>query len=47
MAAGHVAVVAAVFLSHLHYTIDVLGGYAFAYALYALREGRPSRMLAA
>ncbi len=39
--AGHVAVVASVFLSHLHYTIDVLGAYAVALAVFALREGWP------
>ncbi len=38
---GHVAVVASVFLSHLHYTIDVLGAYAVAFAVFALREGWP------
>ena len=37
--AGHLAVVASVFLAHLHYTIDVLGAYAVAFAVYALREG--------
>lgn len=40
MAVGHVVVVVSVFLSHLHYTIDVLGAYAAAFSLYALREGR-------
>ena len=40
--AGHVLVVASVFLAHLHYTIDVLGAYAVAFALYALREGWPA-----
>lgn len=41
--AGHVLVVASVFLSHLHYTIDVAGAYAVAFAIHALREGwRPS-----
>jgi hypothetical protein len=39
--AAHVAVVATVFLSHLHYTIDVLGAWAFTFALFALREGWP------
>jgi PAP2 superfamily protein len=39
--AGHVLVVASVFLSHLHYTIDVLGAYAVAFAVFALREGWP------
>ncbi|WP_248341413.1 sphingomyelin synthase family protein [Anaeromyxobacter paludicola] len=38
---GHVLVVASVFLSHLHYTVDVLGAYAFTFALFALREWRP------
>ncbi|GIW72575.1 MAG: hypothetical protein KatS3mg102_2117 [Planctomycetota bacterium] len=37
----HVLVVASVFLSHLHYTIDVVGAYAIAYAVFVLREGRP------
>lgn len=45
MLVGHVLVVASVFLAHLHYTIDVLGAYAFAYALYTLREGKPTNML--
>jgi len=39
--AGHLAVVASVFLAHLHYTIDVLGAYAVAIAIFALREGWP------
>ncbi len=38
--AGHVLVVTTVFLSHLHYTIDVLGAYAFTLAVYALFEWR-------
>lgn len=38
---GHVAVVLSVFLAHLHYTIDVVGAYAVALSLYALREGWP------
>ncbi len=41
--AGHVLVVLSVFLSHLHYTIDVLGAYAVAFAIFALREGWPPR----
>ena len=41
MLVGHVLVVASVFFAHLHYTIDVLGAYAFAYALFAWRERRP------
>jgi hypothetical protein len=36
---GHVLVVLSVFLSHLHYTIDVLGAYAVAFAVFVLREG--------
>lgn len=45
MLVGHIAVVASVLLAHLHYTIDILGAYAIAFALYALREGwpRPAR----
>jgi hypothetical protein len=39
--AGHLAVVASVFLAHLHYTIDVMGAYAVALAIFALREGWP------
>ena len=42
----HVAVVASVFLAHLHYTIDVLGAYAMALALFALREGWPQGLTA-
>lgn len=41
MLVGHVAVVASVLLSHLHYTIDIVGAYAIAFSLYALREGWP------
>lgn len=40
MLLGHLVVVASVFFSHLHYTIDVIGAYAIAYALYTLRERR-------
>jgi hypothetical protein len=36
---AHLAVVASVFLSHLHYAIDVVGAYAVAFSIYALREG--------
>jgi hypothetical protein len=39
--AGHVLVVLSVFASHLHYTIDVLGAYAVAFAVFVLREGWP------
>ena len=45
--AGHVLVVASVFLAHLHYTIDVAGAYAVTFALFALREGWPARFRAA
>ncbi len=41
--AGHALVVASVFLSHLHYAIDVAGAYAVALAIFALREGWPPR----
>ncbi|HEU4385735.1 MAG TPA: phosphatase PAP2-related protein [Anaeromyxobacteraceae bacterium] len=39
---AHLAVVASVMLSHIHYAIDVVGAWAIAFALYALREGWPS-----
>ena len=42
MLAAHGVVVATVFLAHLHYTIDVLGAYAFTLALFAVREGKPT-----
>ena len=38
----HVLVVVSVFLSHIHYTIDVVAGYAAAYILFTLREGKPT-----
>ncbi|WP_242394013.1 sphingomyelin synthase family protein [Anaeromyxobacter oryzisoli] len=41
--AGHVLVVASVFLAHLHYAIDVAGAYAVTFAIFALREGWPPR----
>ncbi|MHC4473622.1 MAG: phosphatase PAP2-related protein [Planctomycetota bacterium] len=41
----HAIVVASVFLSHLHYTIDVVGAWAIAFALFVLREGRPGAIL--
>ncbi len=37
--AGHLLVVASVFLAHLHYAVDVAGAYAVSFALFALREG--------
>lgn len=39
MLLAHAAVIASVFFGHLHYTIDVLGAYAFTLALFAWREG--------
>lgn len=45
MLAGHVLVVASVVLAHLHYTIDIAGAYAVAFALFALREGWPPRVI--
>jgi len=38
MLLGHAVVVATVFLSHLHYTIDVIGAYAIAFSAYVLME---------
>lgn len=38
MLASHVLVVASVFLSHLHYTIDVIGAWALTWALFSWRE---------
>ena len=43
MLVGHLLVVASVLLAHLHYTIDIVGAYAIAFSLYALREGWPRR----
>lgn len=37
----HLLVVGSVFLAHLHYSIDVVGAYAVAFAIFALREGWP------
>lgn len=42
---GHVLVVVTLFLSHLHYTIDVIGAYAITFSLFALCEGDLRRML--
>lgn len=41
--AAHVAMVASVMLAHLHYSIDVLGAWAFTFAVFALREWSPRR----
>lgn len=38
---GHLAMVAAVLLAHIHYSIDVVGAWAVTFALFALREWRP------
>lgn len=40
-ATGHVLVVLSVIFSHLHYGIDLVGGWAIALSVYALREGWP------
>lgn len=45
MMAGHVLVVLSVFFAHLHYTIDVIGAYAIAFSIYALREWDVRRLL--
>ena len=45
MLALHAVVVASVFLSHLHYTIDVVGAWAIAFTVFVLREGRPGAIL--
>ena len=50
MIVGHLLVVASIFFSHLHYTIDVVGAWAIAFTLYVLSDadlgavlsGRPS-----
>ncbi|MBL8841011.1 MAG: hypothetical protein JNL90_05700 [Planctomycetes bacterium] len=41
--AAQLATTAVVFLSHLHYAIDVVGAYAITFAVYALCEGWPPR----
>jgi hypothetical protein len=41
--AAHLIVVAVVFLTHLHYTIDVEGAWAITFSAYALVEGWPAR----
>ena len=45
MAFAHLVVVASVFLSHLHYTIDVIGAYAVTFSLYVLMEGNIRQIL--
>ncbi len=39
--AAHLLVVASVLLARIHYGIDVAGGWAVTFAIYALREWRP------
>jgi hypothetical protein len=39
--AAHLVTVAAVVLSHLHYSIDVVGAWGITFAIYALREWKP------
>ncbi len=41
--AAHLAVVLSVLFSHIHYAIDLVGAWAFTFAIYALREGWPRR----
>jgi membrane-associated phospholipid phosphatase len=36
------AVTASVMLSHIHYSIDVVGAWAITFAIFALREGWPA-----
>lgn len=45
MLAGHALVVASLFFSHLHYTIDVIGAWAITFTLFVLREGNLSAVL--
>ena len=41
--AANLAVTASVLLSHIHYSIDVVGAWAITFAIFVLREGWPSR----
>jgi hypothetical protein len=43
---AHALVVASVLVSHIHYSIDVVGAYAFTFAVFAAREWRPVRTVA-
>lgn len=38
---AHVAMVATVLLSHLHYSIDIVGAWAVTFAIFAMREWQP------
>jgi len=40
---GHWVTVTVVLLSHLHYTIDVVGAWAVTYSLYVLAEAAFSK----
>ena len=40
--AANLAVTASVLLSHIHYSIDVVGAWAITFAIFVLREGWPS-----
>jgi len=40
--AANLAVTASVMLSHIHYSIDVVGAWAVTFALFVLREGWPA-----
>lgn len=39
---AHFFVVMTVFVSHIHYSIDVVGAWAITFAVFALREWRPA-----
>ena len=41
---AHAAVTLSVFLSHLHYTIDVIGAYAITFTFFVLLEKDPRQM---
>ncbi|MCB0968781.1 MAG: hypothetical protein H6807_00365 [Planctomycetes bacterium] len=41
--AGHLVVTASVFVSRLHYTIDVIGAYAITFSFFVLVAGDPRR----
>jgi hypothetical protein len=44
--AANLAVTASVLLSHIHYSIDVVGAWSITFAIFALREGWPARRAA-
>ena len=41
MLAFHGIVIVSLYLSHLHYTIDVIGAWAITFSLFVIREGDP------